>query len=62
MKKGTFLVGMAMGAVAGAGLEMAMMSRKGQMKRKAARTMQAMGTAMDSAANTMDSLANNIKK
>jgi len=62
MKVGKFWLGMAMGAIAGAGLEMAMQAKKGQMKTTAARTMQAMGTAMDNAAGAIDSYSAHIKK
>ena len=54
MKAGKFWLGMAMGAAAGVGLEMAVQAKKDQMKTTAARTMQSMGTAMDNAAEAID--------
>ena len=62
MKKGKFLLGMALGTAAGVGLEMAMHAKQGRMKTTVGRTMQAMGTAMDNAADTLDHLAANVKK
>ena len=60
--KNKMLWGLAMGAVAGAGLEMALQSRKGQVKRAVGRTMEDMGAAMNSAADTIDSLASQVRR
>ena len=62
MKKGTFLLGMAMGAAAGAGLEMVVHARKRQVKSAVGRTMETVSGAMDSAADTLDHLASSVKR
>ena len=61
VKKNKFLLGMAMGMAAGAGLEMAMKARKGRSGSLPSRTMQAMGTAMDSAADALGNIASEMK-
>ena len=60
--KNKMLWGLAMGAAAGAGLEMALRSRKGQVKRAVGRTMEDVGAAMNTAADTIDSLASQVKR
>ncbi len=62
MKKGKFLLGMAMGAMAGAGLEMAMQSRKDPVKDAVSRTMETVSSAMENAAGAVDHAASSIKR
>lgn len=62
MKTGKFLLGMAMGAMAGAGLEMAIQSKKGPVKNAVSRTMESVSSVMENAAGTIDQAASSIRR